>query len=200
MENGQLGSLLHHLGTGAVGKVSRCCGQGLFVGHGFNPGPAQPSWGGVLSFPMSQSLWSRWLGSCGRLRARLLLTFPLVTPLIPVCDIGPTGPICIMATRLISWIRAHGSVVLILFRVVFRLFRVLLPGVILEFWGLPHWMVVIQHSSSVWEHGQSRHRAGHLIRFPSVLLGKVLICPADHSPAMCNWILFTFLTPLGNQV
>ena len=130
--------------------------------------------------------------------APVFLTFPLVTSMILIYYVGSTGPISIVPAGLVGWIGTHGGIVL--FGVIFRLFGVGLLRVILEFRRLSCWMVVIWHSSSVWEHRQDRPWARGLGRFPPMLLGKALICPADHSPASSNRIFLQLPMLPGSQV
>ena len=71
--------------------------------------------------------------SIGETLAPALFAFPLVAPLIPVSGIGSTGSVRIMTTRLISRVRTHRGVIIILFGAVFWVLWVSLLSIILEF-------------------------------------------------------------------
>ena len=121
--------------------------------------------------------------SIGGTPAPTLFAFPLVALLILVRGIGSMGSVRIMTTRLISQVRAHRGIIIIL-RVVFWVLWVGLLSIVLEFQRLSCQVVVIRRGCPFRENGQSGCWTRDLLWFPShvagqdiYLLGGSCLCP-----------------------
>ena len=128
----------------------------------------------------------------------VVLPLSLVTSKVMVWCIGPTGPISIVPIWLVRRVGTYGGIIFLW--AIFNLSGICLLRVILKLQRLSGWEIVIRHGGPVWQHRRGRHWTGGPGWLLSVLLGKILIHPSDHSPTTPNRIFPQLPLPMGSQI